>query len=394
MRSKDPPLFFVNQYGWPDGAATAQILCEVLRNPLSNRHVILLQSRGQYSAVSGNDNEPAVQVRRLRAPGVSRERKLPKLAGFLAFYCQIVWILVTRPRGSDVIVMTTPPFLNWLGGIGKKLRGGRLVTWEMDVYPEILYSTGLVKERSWFGRFLKAVTRWARTRTDLTIVLGSCMAKLVHQGGLAVQDSAELHNWANGEILHPVRTPGAAPLLRLLYSGNLGVAYDVEIIAGAVDPLRGSPVELVFAGSGAVMWRMHRYASERVLFQSACGYGELNEVLNASDIGIVTQTKASLGCVVPSKFYGILASGRGVLYVGPEQSTVAQVIRETGCGWTVALGDSEGMARLIRELEADRTRVREVGERARQVFEERFTREKGEARFWELLAGLDDKSPN
>lgn len=369
MRPIESPLFFVNQYGWPDGAATAQILCEVLREASIERRVVLLQSLGQYFGVTTNSEAPPVDIRRLWAPAVSRERKVPKFIGFVAFYFQIAWILGTRPRGSDVVVMTTPPFLNWLGVGSKWLRGGRLVAWEMDVYPEILFSTGLVQERGLFGLALKTLTRWARTRTDLILVLGPCMARLMARGGVSSERCAELQNWANGETLCPVTNPGSGPNLLVLYSGNLGVAHDVDTLVGALERLCYWPVEFVFAGGGVGMLRIRNHAGVRVRFQSACSYDELNAVLNSADIGLVTQTAASLGCVVPSKFYGILAAGRGVLYVGPEESTVAQVIRETGCGWTVELGDSDGMARLIRELEADRARVREVGARARQVFE-------------------------
>jgi colanic acid biosynthesis glycosyl transferase WcaI len=387
-------LYFVNQYGWPDGAATGQILCDVLRKAANGSRVVLVQSRVPYSVVAEDRSAPPAEIRRLWAPRLSREKKVPKLVGFLSFYIQTMFMLLTRPTGSDVVVMTTPPFLNWVGAVSKLLRGGRLIAWEMDVYPEILYSTGTVARQGLFGSLLHGLTRWARSNTDLTLVLGPCMGRVIAEGGAPAGSWAELQNWADGSSLFPIRVPGQAASLTLLYSGNLGVAHDVETMADTLARFHGTAVNFVFAGGGVGMTRIRSLQSDVVRLLPACSYGELNAVLNSADIGLVTQTRASLGCVVPSKFYGVLAAGRGVLYVGPEESTVARVIRETGCGWTVELGDSEGMARLIRELEADRTRVQDVGARARQVFEERFTREKGAARFWELLASLDDKRPN
>jgi colanic acid biosynthesis glycosyl transferase WcaI len=390
-------LYCVNQFGWPDGAATAQILCEVLRTTPPSWSVVLLQSASQYSP--GEDvRAPQIdEIVRLWAPKVGREWFLGRLLGFLAFYFQVAWLLWTRPQGSDVVAMTTPPFLNWLGAIGKSLRGGRLISWEMDVYPELLYSTRLISKNGLIGRLVAKVTQFARSSTDLTLVLGPCMTEVVTKGGVPEESCFELHNWADGDILHSSTAPGLRPQLVVLYSGNLGVAHDWETVACATDILRYDAVRFVFAGGGVGIKHLRaalEVTRENVQFQGACKLGQLSSVLNAADIGLVTQTQASLGCVVPSKFYGLLAVGRGVLYVGPEEATVAQVIRETGCGWIVRLGDSEGMARLIRGLEADRGRVREVGERARRVFDERFTREKGVARFWELLASLDDKRTN
>ncbi len=387
------PYYFINQYGWPDGAATAQLLCDVLRAGSASRTVFLVQSRKQYLPAPADNSQPNVDIIRLWGPDVGRESKFPKLLGFLAFYVQVVWVMFARARGSDLVVMTTPPFLSVLGALSKVVRGGHLISWEMDVYPEILYSTGIVSEASWLGSGIKVLVGWARRWTDLTVVLGPCMARLVVEGGVRRAACEELHNWADGEKLYPTRTPGAGSSLKLLYSGNLGVAHDVDTIAAALDSFKGRPIEFVFAGGGVGTARVRKYEREMVRFQGPCAHDELNVVLNEMDIGLVTQTRASLGCVVPSKFYGIVAAGRGVLYVGPEESTVAQVIRETGCGWTVGEGDSEGLVRLVLELEADRQRVRQAGEISRRVFEERFSKEKGVARFWELLASLDEKQP-
>lgn len=388
-----PVIYFVNKYGWPDGAATAQILCQALELLPEGLSVVLVQGTGTYAAGQGAA-KPPVSIKRLWVPGIVGPRSIQKFVGFLAFYVQASWVLFTRPLASDVVVMTSPPFLNWIGAVSKCVRGGRLVSWEMDVYPEILFSTGWLQEFSWFGRLLARLTLWARHHTDLTIALGPCMARLLEARGVLPSKVRQLQNWAVGDTLYPLVEPGARDRLRLLYSGNLGVAHDVTTTLSAVERVADVPVDFVFAGAGVGMDAVRRLRNAQVTCQQGCSYSELNLVLNAADVGLVTQSLETLGCVVPSKVYGILASGRGVLFVGPEESTVAQVIRETGCGWIVALGDTEGMARLIRELEADRTRVRKAGERARQVFEERFTREKGVARFWELLASLDDKRTN
>lgn len=387
-------IYFINQYGWPDGAATGQILCDVLRAAPNSKRLVLVQSAVPYIAVADNRSPPPGKIRRLWAPRLKREKTFTKCVGFLSFYLQTMFVLLLRETSSDVVVMTTPPFLNWLGAISKVVRGGRLIVWEMDLYPEILFSTGLISDKRLLGRCLGRVTRWARGHTDLAVVLGPCMGALLTRGGSVAGRFGELQNWADGKELYPIQVPGTGSSLRLLYSGNLGIAHDVETIERTLALLDEPAIEFVFAGGGIGMARIRGLDSIFVRFQGPCSYSELNAVLNSADIGLVTQTRASLGCVVPSKFYGILAAGRGVLYIGPEESTVARVIHETGCGWIVKLGDSEGLARLICKLHADRARVREVGARARHVFEERFTREKGVARFWQLLAGLDDKMTN
>ena len=78
-------------------------------------------------------------------------------------------------------------------------------------------------------------------------------------------------------------------------------------------------------------------------------------------MGLVTQIPETVGAVVPSKIYGIMAAGRPVLYVGPQGSTPARIIERHECGWRIEPGDTAGMVRLLKRLEQDRGLVREAG---------------------------------
>jgi hypothetical protein len=43
------------------------------------------------------------------------------------------------------------------------------------------------------------------------------------------------------------------------------------------------------------------------------------------------------GTVVPSKFFGALAIGQPVLFVGSRESSVARIIEEHGVGWLIGV---------------------------------------------------------
>jgi colanic acid biosynthesis glycosyl transferase WcaI len=378
-------IYFVNQYGWPDGAATAQILCDALRAVPPSVRVVLIQSHGRYSLMDQGSEAPPVEIRRLWAPAVTNRRTSGKLLAFLAFYLQAFVVLSTRPRGSDVVVMTTPPFLNWLGSASKVLRGGRLVSWEMDVYPEILFANGLVAKGGPVGRVLSGLTRWARRRTDASLVLGPCMGEMLNDSAGGPFRVVEVQNWADGSALFPVRVPGSCRLLTLLYSGNLGVAHEIETLVGAITRLSVDTVRFVFSGGGVKMTTVRALESDYVSFRSSCRYEELNALLNEADIGVVTQTYESVGCVVPSKLYGLMAAGRPILFIGPKESTVAKVIGQADCGWQVDVRDVDGLLELLARLSRDRELVREAGRRSRLAFEQCYERSIGVKRFWDSL---------
>ncbi len=102
-------------------------------------------------------------------------------------------------------------------------------------------------------------------------------------------------------------------------------------------------------------------------------------------VGLVTQIPETVGAVVPSKTYGIMAAGRPMLYVGPKGATPARVIDLHKCGWRIEPGDAVGMVCLLEQLEQDRNLVREAGARARCAFEEDYDRPIGVARISSIL---------
>jgi glycosyltransferase involved in cell wall biosynthesis len=61
----------------------------------------------------------------------------------------------------------------------------------------------------------------------------------------------------------------------------------------------------------------------------------LGKRLAAADIHIVTLRSEWTGAVVPSKFFGAIAAGRPVLFIGSGSSGIASWIREFGVGWVL-----------------------------------------------------------
>ena len=114
---------------------------------------------------------------------------------------------------------------------------------------------------------------------------------------------------------------------------------------------------------------------------------DLEQAFRENDIGLVTQRASTVGTLVPSKVYGVMAAGRGVLYVGPAEATVGRMIADYGVGWRVDNGDVAGMRSLLERLQSSPGEVEETGRRARAVFEREFDRCGQVAKIWQVLAG-------
>jgi colanic acid biosynthesis glycosyl transferase WcaI len=99
---------------------------------------------------------------------------------------------------------------------------------------------------------------------------------------------------------------------------------------------------------------------------------QLSWSLSAADVHIISLRPELEGLVVPSKFYGIAAAGRPIIFIGDENGEIARLIRRHQCGYTIAMGDKTMLADTIADLAANPSCCRKMGERARQAFLKEF----------------------
>jgi len=237
-------------------------------------------------------------------------------------------------------------------------------------------------------RALRYALDVARRGAAGVIALGGCMRERLASRGTPVAKIRVAENWADGEKIRSAAFPSGP--LTVLYSGNLGLAHEVETMRGAMLRLRDDErFGFVFAGGGPARNGLEEFCREnglgRVSFRPYCRLDELGRSLSECHVGLVTQKRETLGCVVPSKTYGIMAAGRPVLFVGPEAATPARIIGRFRCGWQVEPGGVDGLVALLDWLAAHPDELRAAGKRARAAFEVHYDRPAGVGRIREIL---------
>ena len=90
--------------------------------------------------------------------------------------------------------------------------------------------------------------------------------------------------------------------------------------------------------------------------------------------------------VFPSKFAGICAVRRPMIFVGVPQYTVGRMISENKPGLVVKNGDSEGFAKAAAQLAKDPELRQEMGDNACQFYLRTFSKEAGRKKWAELLS--------
>ena len=377
-------VLFVNQFFWPDVAATGQFLYDVVQHVGVEHEVTVICSAGSYDETESDGRHPP-HCKIIRVPGFRYRRgKLARAVSYATFMIAALWYELRAPRQDVVVTMTTPPLLAIGGSILKMLRGTRHYVWEMDMFPDVFVSLGALSERGWITRLLGWIEDTCRRRSNGVIALGPCMRNRLIARGIPGELIGIVENWADGWAISPKPASDSGPL-NILYSGNLGLCHDTDTIAAAMRHFRNdSRFLFTFAGSGVGKDQLERIAtSEGIQNASFLPYSKrdgIGEHLATADIGLVTERPQCIGTVVPSKVYGIMAAARPLLFIGPAQATPGLVIRRFQCGWEIEPGDHRSLIELLEELAGDRAGIRLRGARAREAFERNYDMPHGVAK--------------
>lgn len=381
-------ITLLNQFFWPDTVATSLILTEVARSlGRLNDVTVVCGSLGAAIADPDTTQGPLVTIVRTRNAGFGHGTAV-RIASYISYLAGAVWHCKRLRSTECFVTLTTPPLLPVIASIFAKLHSASHVIWEMDVYPDIATDVGYFKRGGIAWRLSGAVLDWSRRRADVIIALGEEMRDRLVARGVPAHKIQVAENWANGEEIAPRGFPGGP--LTILYSGNLGLAHEVETISTVIERLANDKdFHFIFAGGGPRRAELETFCNARsiknVEFRPYCENAQLSESLGTGHVGLVTQIPATLGSIVPSKIYGIMAAGRPLLYIGPDGSTPARHIQEFKCGWRIEPGDVDGTVQLLCRLQEDRRMVVEAGARARVAFEQHFDRSIGVARILKIL---------
>jgi glycosyltransferase involved in cell wall biosynthesis len=150
----------------------------------------------------------------------------------------------------------------------------------------------------------------------------------------------------------------------------------------------------LFIGGGVKMEALKTQVDERnlrrVRFLPYRPRECLEDSLAAADVHLVSLIPALEGLIVPSKFYGILAAGRPVVFIGDPDGELARIIRATGSGVVVGTGRGAELASAIRRLQRDDCERLAMSLAARQLLDDRYTVNRGVAAWTALLIRLSE----
>src|SRR6267378_5483940 len=396
-------ILLLNLYYPPDTSATAKVARTVVDALIPRHKVTVLYGRPSYDPTERRgwrlyQSEMAGLARIIRTGSTDFPRfdMKRRVLNYLSYVALAVPRALFVPCDA-VLAMTDPPFCGIVGAFVAMLKSKPYVYNIRDMYPDMAVGGSLV-EPGLLARIWEKMHRWALRRAKRVVVLGEDMRARIVAKGVAPSRIVIVRD---GVEIFPTNTPLPAPdpeVVRairgnfsfvLLHAGNLGFYGAWNTLVSAARGLSSDGVGLVFVGDGAQRAEMEAAAAGagNIRFLDFFPAAKISSVQAAADAHVVTVKRGLEGVVVPSKMYGILAAGKPIMAVAPNETDAVSLGVRRGFAVAADPDRPAEVASAVRALASDPTKLKAMGEAARAAAPD-YDRVKELRKFAEIINRL------
>jgi len=400
-------VLLINQFFYPEVAAVAQLMTDLAEDLVQNgMEVSVLCGKATYERNTNQAPEATkrylsqVRIYRVPARRKSTSSSIIHFFSYFVFHAAALLRALVIPSPDCVMAFTSPPLIAFVGWVLKLLKGSRFIYVVEDLYPDVAIELGFLKRKSLIARFLSRLSTSILKKADVVIAIGDIMRGRLLQKGVANSRIQVIHNWADGKSVFPVDPKenwfteeyGFGGNFVVQYSGHIGEGHDFRALLGTARELQeNNDIKFVFIGDGRRKREIVEYRDQHGLKNvSVFPYqdrSQLRYTLGAASVAIVTLRSELEGLMIPSKIYGIMASGKPVIFIGSSEGEIARIVKEADCGFCVLPQATEELKGLVLSLYNDPVLVRQLGENAREYFEAHFERELQISKYVRLIVG-------
>ena len=386
-------IAFVINYFHPDYASTGQLMTELCMHIKDDFEITVIAAQPGYSeeTYTGKTKKKieieywnGMKIIRVQLPQVNKRSKLSRMKYILQYFV-LANVALLKEKNVDLIyTISQPPILGGLiGTIGKFLKRSKHIYNIQDFNPEqaaaVNYTGGTVHN------IAKQLDQINCRYSDHIVLVGNDMKQtLENRFGKDHQLShSVINNWTDENEIVPLLKSDShvAEFIKeyhlenkfiIMYSGNLGLYYDLENLIKVADTVQSIPeIHFLYIGEGASKKEMQEYASDKqlknVTFLPYQSKEFIKYSLNVADAHLVVNQKGIKGVSVPSKIYGVMAAGKPILGVLEQGSEAEFLISTSDCGFVSEPQDYKQFVENIKSMYNFTSQERyEMGMRGRQ----------------------------
>ena len=419
-------LTLYTNYYYPEVASLAQ-LCKDLCEGLSDEfNITVICSVPCYTGTVEEKYRKAkyyfetyeeVNVIRVHVPEYDKHNKISRVKNILAYFFRSLRASFKAPKADYVLAESQPPVLGGLLGVlGKwinRIRGKKtkFIYIIQDYNPEQTMVVGFSKNKL-ILKLMMLFDKFSCKRADKVVVVGRDMIPTMEKrftkrnGKISkkMPKTVFINNWMDEKEVYPLpkndervvafrRKYGLEDKFVIMYSGNIGLFYDLENIFKVIEKFKDrEDIMFPFVGEGTEKDKLVEYVEKHgmknVIFIPYQAKEELAYSLNSADVCWVVNAEGIKGVSCPSKLYGILATATPIIAVLEEGTEAREVIESTNCGYAVSPKDYDGIEKLIIKFaKISKEDLEAMGVRGYEYMKEHFTRDISIERYREEIKG-------
>ena len=286
----------------------------------------------------------------------------------------------------------SPVMMSAPGVLYKRIRKTPLYTWVLDLWPESLTAAGGINNK-YVLAFFKHYVRSEYKHSDKILISSRSFEKSILEYGDYKDKIVYYPQWSDASPNDNVNKNDTLPELpegfKLMFAGAVGEAHGFECTMEAARLTKEQKeIKWVIVGDGRKLEWVREYVKEHGLEETVYTLGRFPAeampwFFGQADVMLVTLSDDPLfKLYAPAKISSYMAAGKPIVAVLNGEG--AEMIRDAGCGWTLAAGDAEGFAKLAIDLSRkDASELAAKGANAAKYYDEHFVKEK-------CLKKLDD----
>jgi len=277
-----------------------------------------------------------------------RNKSYQRIFTWLIFYLQTYFYFFLKKNIDEVLIVTNPPILPFLGSnffLKRKINFSVLI---YDVYPDALSNFGYIKETSFLYKFWDKITKKSYSNAKELITISSVMKKVVSRN-ISEDKIKVIYPWVDTSFIRPIQKGenwfieknNLSTKKVILYSGNMGETHDLLTPLKVAKELSETHknFHFLFIGDGVQKKRLLDYTDEHniknVTFLPYQDASVLPFSFAAADFSIVSLGTGAEGLSVPSKTFYSLAAGAAIIAISEKGSEIEQLISKNNCGVSI-----------------------------------------------------------
>jgi exosortase len=337
-------ILFLNQVFYPDVASSGQHAADLAVHLAAEGHEVhAIASDRAYDdpskSFSAEETWKGVRISRITTGNLGKKAKWRRAVDFAIFLAFLAWRLIRLPAYDVVIALTTPPMIGFFAALFVRWKGGRLVYWVMDLNPDEAIAAGWLKENSIPAGTFRWMLKYTLRNSAQVIALDRFMQKRLLRRGGRPESVQIIPPWSHEVAIRFDQAQrdafrakhGLTDKFVVMYSGNHSPCHPLRPLLEAARSLTSHPeIVFCFIGGGSEHPKVLAFAEEHGLSNIKClPYQPIETIsgsLSAADLHVVVHGAPFVGIIHPCKIYNVLALALPVLYIGPTEGHIPDLV--------------------------------------------------------------------